>query len=83
MSDSEQEINDEMPAPQIKRGRPAGNRIRRNDHAERHKKSAMTKFELHRWSSMLFEKLKKENWQLRRLEIDLKKLLNQRLLCKK
>ena len=24
MSDSEQEINDEMPAPQIKRGRPAG-----------------------------------------------------------
>ena len=48
MSDSEQEINDEMPAPQIKRGRPAGNRIRRNDHAERHKKSAMTKFELHR-----------------------------------
>ena len=24
MSDSEQEINDEMPAPQIKRGRPPG-----------------------------------------------------------
>ena len=36
MSDSEQEINDEMPAPQIKRGRPAG----KTDSAQRTRRTA-------------------------------------------
>ena len=48
MSDSEQEISDEMPPPQIKRGRPAGNQIQHNERDEPHKKSATIKSELHR-----------------------------------
>ena len=46
MSDSDQEINDEMPAPQIKRGRPAGkpDSVQKE---EQHKKLAMIKSELH------------------------------------
>ena len=82
MSDSEQEI-DEMPPPQIKRGRPHG----KADSTQRTRRTAQEisddKIRIAQMELDAVREAEERKLATRKHDLDLKQLLNQSLLCKK
>ena len=83
MGDSEQESSDEMPPPQIKRGRPAV----KTDSTQRTRRTAQEisddKIRIAQMELDAVREAEERKLANRKHDLDLKKLLNQSLLCKK